>query len=126
MERTFSSQDPLKFIYPGLEHCRHQPWSCSDELPWQHPLLLHILVIFCFYTKNQRKWSVFGVHLTLGEVQLSFGAICFSCNFLNRIWSRAEINLVKLKKKKTPKKQPLLFNVFFPLQFVLPWREPKH
>lgn len=27
---------------------------------------------------------MFGARLTLGEVQLSFGAICFSCNFSNR------------------------------------------
>lgn len=47
--------------------------------------------ILFFIPRTQRKWSVFGVHLTLGEVQLSFGAICFSCSFLNRIWSRAEI-----------------------------------
>lgn len=47
--------------------------------------------ILVFIPRTQRKWSAFGDQLTLGEVQLSFGAICFSCNFLNRIWSREEI-----------------------------------
>lgn len=75
-ENNFSSQYPLKFTYADFEYCRHQKCNVLVRAAIAASFVsLCLGNIFFFKTETEGNGLRLVLQLTLGEVQLGFGAI---------------------------------------------------